>query len=56
MPVLVEMVNSKERKITLAPGDAAHEEDWQKYSGEAGSVLGDLGEKLQQALASRKKP
>ena len=56
LPVLVEMVNDKERKITLAPGDAAHEEDWQKYSGDAGNALGDLGEKLQQALASKKKP
>jgi small subunit ribosomal protein S1 len=55
LPVLVEMVNLKERKITLAPGDAAHEKDWQKYSGDTGSALGDLGEKLQQALASKKK-
>ena len=55
LPVLVEMVNLKERKITLAPGDAAHEKDWQKYSGESGGALGDLGEKLQQALASKKK-
>ena len=55
LPVLVEMVNPKERKITLAPGDAAHEKDWEKYSGDTGGALGDLGEKLQQALASKKK-
>ncbi len=54
LPVLVEMVNPKERKITLAPGDAAHEKDWEKYSGDTGGALGDLGEKLQQALVSKK--
>ena len=56
LPVLIEMVNLKERRITLAPGDADHEKDWQKYSGNSSNPLGDLGEKLQKALASKKKP
>jgi small subunit ribosomal protein S1 len=54
LPVIIDAIHLKERKITLAPGDAAHEKDWQKYSKENQPQLGDLGEKLKQALESKK--
>ncbi len=55
LPVLIEAINLKERKITLAPGDAAHERNWQEYSKDTQASLGDLGEKLKAALDSQKK-
>ncbi len=54
LPVIVDAIHLQERKITLAPGDAAHEKDWQKYSNDNQPQLGDLGEKLKQALESKK--
>ena len=54
LPVIIEALHLKERKITLAPGDAAHEKDWQKYSQDSQAQLGDLGEKLKKALESKK--
>jgi small subunit ribosomal protein S1 len=55
LPVIIEAIDIKERRMTLAPGDADHEKDWQKYSEESQAQLGDLGEKLKQALANQKK-
>jgi small subunit ribosomal protein S1 len=51
--VVIGQINTAERKITLAPADAATEQDWQKYAAEHQPSLGSLGEKLQQALASK---
>ena len=55
LPVMIEAINLKEHKITLAPGDAAHEKDWQEYSKNTQASLGDLGAKLKAAMASKKK-
>ena len=48
--VIIESINPAERKISLAPGDGEAEENWQKFSDDSDSALGDLGEKLKQAL------
>jgi len=54
IPVLIENINPQERKISLAPGDKADETDWRKFSDNKAPSLGDLGEKLQQALKTKK--
>jgi len=56
LPVVIEAINAGERKMTLAPGDAAEESGWQRYAGDASqpSTMGDLGEKLKQALQRKK--
>ncbi len=56
IPVMIENINFQERKITLAPADAENEQNWKKYTRDSASAMGSLGEKLQQALASKKKP
>jgi small subunit ribosomal protein S1 len=48
--VIIESINPAERKISLAPGDGEAETDWQQFSDNDSSSLGDLGEKLKQAL------
>lgn len=50
LTVIIESINPAERKISLAPGDGNAEENWQKFSDDDSSSLGDLGEKLKQAL------
>ena len=56
LKVIIERINPAERKITLAPADAAQTGDWKNYSGSADSnSLGTLAEKLQQALKSKEK-
>lgn len=54
--VTVEAINSVERKISLAPGDAADKDLWRNFS-KSGDVepMGDLAAKLQSALAARDK-
>lgn len=54
LPVVIEKINPDERKITLGPGDASAEEHWQSFARDSGKSLGSLGEKLQQALKSKK--
>jgi small subunit ribosomal protein S1 len=55
LKVVIQRLNATERKISLAPADAAESGDWQDYSGQGGSQsLGTLAEKLQQALKSKK--
>ena len=51
--VTVADVKKQERKISLSCGDVKEENDWQNYSASSSS-LGSLGEKLQQALNSKK--
>lgn len=53
--VLIEEIKSAEKKVTLAPGDAAEAGDWRQHlqSG-GGGGFGSLGEKLQQALKNKK--
>jgi small subunit ribosomal protein S1 len=55
LAVVIEDINLPERKITLAPADAEAEQNWEKYTKDGESAMGSLGEKLQQALASKKK-
>jgi small subunit ribosomal protein S1 len=55
LKVVIERLNPAERKITLAPADAAGNGDWKSYAEQADTnSLGTLAEKLQQALASKK--
>lgn len=54
LPVVIEKINPNERKITLGPGDAGAEEHWRSFARDSGKPLGSLGEKLQQALKSKK--
>ena len=55
IPVVIAEISPKERKMTLAPGTSGDEQDWQHFTKEDPLSLGSLGEKLQQALASKKK-
>lgn len=55
LKVLIEKVNPAERKITLAPADAAQTGDWKNYSRQVDNKsMGTLAEKLQQALSLKK--
>ena len=55
IPVIIEEIAPSERKITLAPGSSGEEQEWQQFAKKDQSSLGALGEKLQQALVSKKK-
>lgn len=52
--VLIESINPGERKITLAAGNAADEQNWQTFSDSSNSAMGSLGDKLQHALSKKK--
>ena len=54
IPILIESINPGERKITLAPGNAADEQNWQTFADSSKSSMGSLGEKLQHALSKKK--
>jgi len=54
IPVLIESINPDERKITLAPGNAADERNWRTFADTSKSSMGSLGEKLQHALSKKK--
>jgi small subunit ribosomal protein S1 len=54
IPVVIEKIDPHERKITLAPGDPGSEEHWQSFTRDSEKPLGSLGEKLHQALTSKK--
>jgi small subunit ribosomal protein S1 len=53
LAVVVEAINSQDRKITLTPGNTEDERNWQQFAGDSDSSVGSLGEKLQQALESK---
>jgi hypothetical protein len=53
--VVIDSVDSQNRKVTLAPGQGDAVEDWQKYSGGPPVALSPLGEKLKVALAGKRK-
>jgi len=56
LPVTIGEILPRDRKITLAPGDAAEEGAWQSYTVRTDTPpMSDLAEKLQQALATKKK-
>ncbi|MCF8104893.1 MAG: 30S ribosomal protein S1 [Desulfohalobiaceae bacterium] len=47
--VMIEAIDQDQRRISLAPADAARSEDWKSYTPD-NQQLGTLGEKLKQAL------
>ena len=51
--LVVEEIRPDERRITLAPGDSAGEDDWRSYTKTEEKSIGSLGEKLQKALKSK---
>ncbi len=57
--VVIEAIHVKDRKISLAPADAAAKEEWKNFMPHVAanpSSMGALGEKLQAALKSKKQP
>ena len=52
--VIIQKIDLDKRKITLAPGDSRDEENWRNFAKPSKKPIGSLGEKLQQALKSRK--
>ena len=54
IPVIIEAINTGDRKITLIPGNTEDEQNWQDFAGDTGSPMGSLGEKLQQAMSKKK--
>jgi small subunit ribosomal protein S1 len=54
IPVVIAEISARERKMTLAPGTSGDERDWQQFTEEDQSSMGALGEKLQEALISKK--
>ena len=52
--VAISEIDLQGRKISLAPGDSADEQNWQQFADNTQSGLGSLAEKLQQALAEKK--
>ena len=53
--VVIERIDQDERKISLTPGGEMGEEDWRSYTKGLEKPMGSLGEKLKQALKSKKK-
>jgi small subunit ribosomal protein S1 len=54
IPVVIEAIDTDQRRLTLAPGDSSDEDDWKHFSGESKQPVSSLGEKLQQALGKKK--
>ncbi|MFO7962916.1 MAG: 30S ribosomal protein S1 [Desulfobacterales bacterium] len=52
--VVVESIDTRNHKMTLAPGDRQGERDWKKFADDSSGGMGLLGEKLSQALRSGK--
>jgi small subunit ribosomal protein S1 len=53
--VVIDSVDSQNRKVTLAPGHGDAVEDWQKYAGGPPAALSPFGEKLKVALSGKQK-
>ncbi|UCF85025.1 MAG: S1 RNA-binding domain-containing protein, partial [Desulfobacteraceae bacterium] len=52
--VIINEIKPDERKITLIPGDSRDEDDWRSFRKSTQKSLSSLGEKLEQALGSKK--
>jgi small subunit ribosomal protein S1 len=52
--VLIEEIHPNRRKITLGPGDAEDNGDWESFAPETETPMGTLAEKLQAALRNKK--
>jgi small subunit ribosomal protein S1 len=56
LSVSVDAIDTEQRRISLGPGDRAEDKDWQQFSpASEKSSMGDLADKLQAALESKKK-
>jgi small subunit ribosomal protein S1 len=53
--VVIQRISAGERKITVGPGDEGDEGDWRNFSSGKGAAVSSLGEKLMEALQSKKK-
>ncbi len=53
--VTIEAIDREKRRITLVPGDGSATGDWHQYRPGESSSLGQLGEKLKEAMALRQK-
>lgn len=53
--VVIDSVDSQNRKMTLAPGHGDAVDDWQKYAGGPPAALSPLAEKLRVALSGKRK-
>ena len=53
--VVIQRISAEERKITLGPGDEEDAGDWRSFSSGKGAAVSSLGEKLMEALQSKKK-
>ena len=53
--VVIQRISVGERKITVGPGDEGDEGDWRSFSSDKGAAVSSLGEKLMEALQSKKK-
>jgi small subunit ribosomal protein S1 len=54
VPVVIEEIQPKERRMTLGTGDSAEEGDWKKFSKQGAQSSTLLGEKLRKALEDKK--
>lgn len=52
--VTIDSVNMAERKISLGTGEAAEDSNWQSFAGGSSDTMGDLADKLKQALSKQK--
>ena len=55
IPLMIENISAKDRKLTLVPGGSDDEHKWQQFVGQPHASMSSLGEKLQQAFASKDK-
>ncbi len=53
--VVIQRISAGERKITVGPGDEGDAGDWRSFSSDKGAAVSSLGEKLMEALQSKKK-
>jgi small subunit ribosomal protein S1 len=51
--VTIETVNAADRKISLGTGEAADAQNWQEFAADSAGTMGDLGDKLKQALSKQ---
>jgi len=52
--VTIDAVNTAERKISLGTGETAGDSNWQAFAAGASDTMGDLADKLKQALSKQK--
>ena len=52
--VVVEEIKEHERKITLGPSDSMDEKAWRDYTNDEEKPMGSLGDKLLEAMKSKK--